>query len=511
MYELMLEVDADWVFPDMALIGNEGLVGMAGEYSVLEHTLRNYVDSGSLVARRVFDSGVRFDCEFRLGFEDWDFWLEAARRGFRGSYGPATGFLYRRRPESMIRNAVRDRDEVLGQLRRKHRGWINPRNCVQIEHVESPRFAVFTCESHQVLLFTDPTDRSRRMATDEFLYRVAWGGQRKRLGRLPAFLVATSQEFLEELEQRKLLHGVFWHLEVNASRCQSPVALMRTDTGGFEIRDVACGSELGPIALVRTDAALFSNDQSSPLTVRLPGVVFSDMHHDAAASDLLRSIGRARALPRFQNEADAFLVNSENRRQAPVTYGVRSMFGTGALFPIATSQLRLGFVVAGDLGGQMLGHIIQQVSAANDQGWSTHLFWMQHKATQADVVEALFSTITLLSLQEMESLGSKRAMHELLGILSVMDIVVNHECPEWLALCGDLKRLGVDTVFSASRARDSASTRAMLEAALQYEYALMAYVLDSPSLALRLRALGVPSAKLPAKFSECLTMSGRLC
>jgi hypothetical protein len=41
-------------------------LGIAGEYSRLEHILQNYVDTSSLRTRRVVDSGVQFAPEFPL-------------------------------------------------------------------------------------------------------------------------------------------------------------------------------------------------------------------------------------------------------------------------------------------------------------------------------------------------------------------------------------------------------------------------------------------------------------
>src|SRR3546814_10517349 len=57
----------------------------------------------------------------RLGFEDWDFWLQAIGLGYVGRHVESMGLRYRKRPESMLSNSERDRSEILGYMRRKHR------------------------------------------------------------------------------------------------------------------------------------------------------------------------------------------------------------------------------------------------------------------------------------------------------------------------------------------------------------------------------------------------------
>ncbi len=74
--------EADWVYPNIDMFGLRRHFDYAGVYSVLRHVFYNICEAGSLVRRRVFEAGVRFDETMTLGFEDWDFWLTAAAWAF---------------------------------------------------------------------------------------------------------------------------------------------------------------------------------------------------------------------------------------------------------------------------------------------------------------------------------------------------------------------------------------------------------------------------------------------
>ena len=497
MHHSLRRHDADWVFSDMHLIGRNGLVGMAGEYCVLEHMLRNYVDTGSLLSRRVLDAGVRFDSQFTLGFEDWDFWLGAARRGFRGVYAASCGFLYRRRPESMIRNSNRDRDEIVGHLRRKHRGLINPRTCVRIEHKEAPRYALFLPDSDHVSLFTDPEDRARRMPAGEFLGRLAQAMASQRLCRMPAYLVAASGETIEWFQKKGLLHGVLWHLETAASHCGLPVMLTPDDAGGYAIRKAGNCSEPSLIALGGTE---FSRSRSPISAAQFGGVNLSALKQRATATDLIALLEKIRAFATDGQSNEGFLLCSGNRRKEVVSNGIRSLFRAGPLFPLAGERRRVGFLLKGEMDDRHRTHITPQLEAARALSWSTHLFWIRQTNTQRLPTDWRFDTVTQLSIEQLRKVELEGIAPEFLGLLSTQDAIVNHECPEWLPLSGELRRLGVKTLYSSC-------TGAGVDVAVQFEYAVSAYLFDSGSFYRRLRAFGIPASKLQTNLRDCLCVS----
>ncbi|HYZ32729.1 MAG TPA: glycosyltransferase family A protein, partial [Crenalkalicoccus sp.] len=143
-----------WVYPDFDMFGAPTAGSGAGPYSPLAHLTDNLCEAGSLVRRAVFESGLRFAEELRSGFEDWDFWLAAASRGFRGQHLPHAGFHYRRRAESMLSAAERERPLLLETLRRRHPALFAPRRILAMEAAEAPRLALWGGDA--VRLHADP-------------------------------------------------------------------------------------------------------------------------------------------------------------------------------------------------------------------------------------------------------------------------------------------------------------------------------------------------------------------
>jgi glycosyltransferase involved in cell wall biosynthesis len=104
--------EVGWLYPDIDEIGRPQNFTTGGDFSLLMLLAENYCDAGSLMRRELVDRGLRFDERMRAGFEDWDFWLQAAGMGYVGRHLPRAGFLYRRRPESMLSEAERRRTSM---------------------------------------------------------------------------------------------------------------------------------------------------------------------------------------------------------------------------------------------------------------------------------------------------------------------------------------------------------------------------------------------------------------
>jgi hypothetical protein len=452
-----------------------------------------------MVARRVLESGVRFDPA--IGFDDWDFWLGATRLGYRGEYVPATGFLYRYRAESLVQIQMRDRDGVASLMRRKHRDWINPRNCVRLEHEEAPRYALLVAEwGEDVLLFSDPEDLGRRMPRNEFQARISRWGMRKQWGRLPAYLLATSETVLSQLTKSRSLRGLLWNLETAASQSPLPVVAAGTEDG-VEIREIGVGSE-GQIACARLDVALSPPRAPSGAIRKVRGISLAHERYAAAATELMTVIAGVQDRCRLENDGAAFLVNTNNRRKVPAVHGICSLFDTGTLFPVSVRRRNLGILVKQELSGNELRHLASQVSMILSGEWATHIFWIHDNRTPRQPLDPVFDTITPLSATEFEDTLSESSRRSMLGLLCVMDLVVNHGCPEWLTIAGQLGRLSVATLFSICENENRESMRSMLNAGLEYEYAIRGYLAESVTIAADLGARGVPADKLSANLDR---------
>jgi len=86
----------------------------------------NYIDACAVMRRAVWSGAGGYDVAFR-DWEDWDFWLGAAERGWRFVHLPRPTFEYRVRPDSLHQRFLR-RDDYLSTLRllhEKHRALIS--------------------------------------------------------------------------------------------------------------------------------------------------------------------------------------------------------------------------------------------------------------------------------------------------------------------------------------------------------------------------------------------------
>ncbi len=76
--------------------------------------LGNYIDACALFRKSLWDSIGGYDERMpRMGWEDWDFWLRAAVRGFGFAHVDAIAFDYRVRENSMLSTTNRHVEELL--------------------------------------------------------------------------------------------------------------------------------------------------------------------------------------------------------------------------------------------------------------------------------------------------------------------------------------------------------------------------------------------------------------
>jgi glycosyltransferase involved in cell wall biosynthesis len=146
--------EVGWVYTDVDTFGIRWSAHFTIPYSPLVHvTTANMCDTGSLVSRRVFEHGIRFDEDARTGFEDWDFWLRCLERGFIGR--PISfGLSYRQRPESRNQQHLRDSVAIISHIRSRHKNMSSPDTLLNWEHQTNPR-----CRAG-----TGPSCSSRRSA-----------------------------------------------------------------------------------------------------------------------------------------------------------------------------------------------------------------------------------------------------------------------------------------------------------------------------------------------------------
>lgn len=220
MANAMAVLDADpeagWVYPSIDMFGIMARCDYGGPYSRLIHSQMNVSEAGSLIRRTVFEAGVMFDETFKHGFEDWHFFLSAGDAGFRGRNCESFGFFYRKRPESMLANADRLRDLLVGEIQRAHPDLYRPFHQLQLEQEEAPRYAFWLQDRGKVLLATDPDHPGEELPIEAFI-RHYWAHRTAPMQyRVPPYLVVTTRDTLSTLSDHGLLHTLLWHLECAA-------------------------------------------------------------------------------------------------------------------------------------------------------------------------------------------------------------------------------------------------------------------------------------------------------
>ncbi|MEM9780548.1 MAG: glycosyltransferase family A protein, partial [Pseudomonadota bacterium] len=165
LFDQLLQGDtADWFYPNFDMFGLESHAHNGGDFALPLLAASNLCEAGSLIRRRVFEAGVWFDETLRSGYEDWDFWLTAAREGLRGAPVGQSFFRYRKRPESML-SGSHDQDAVLRTVLRKKHAWLYGKDHIaQLAAAQIPRFALI---SDAPEVFTDP--KQRRQTSREAL------------------------------------------------------------------------------------------------------------------------------------------------------------------------------------------------------------------------------------------------------------------------------------------------------------------------------------------------------
>ncbi len=222
---LLANPDVDWVFPDVLMFGSENSYhDSSGPFTRLQFLMQNYCDAASLVRRRVFDRGLSYDEAMRLGYEDWEFWLHCIRNGFKGIHGHAVGFLYRKRPESMLANSWRDNAQIVSYVRRKHATLFNPRHANELAAEEFPRFAIYHRETGDVSMSSD-LQSVERLRWHEFARRLRRWRSSRRVEHSPATVVLGSEDALTLLRERGLAANLLWLLEFDLE--DHPLAILR--------------------------------------------------------------------------------------------------------------------------------------------------------------------------------------------------------------------------------------------------------------------------------------------
>lgn len=534
--------DTGWIYPNIDMFGMPFAGDYGGDYSLLIHSAMNICEAGSLIRRSVFEAGVFFDTSFKQGFEDWDFFLTAAAAGFRGLNVEDFGFLYRKRPESMLADSERDAAGIRAAMRQKHKALFAPRAQAALEQAEAPRYAIWLADEGEFLLTTDPAAEPRRMGFAEF-DRLYWQSrQAPTRYQLPPFVAVMSAPVLEGLRRAGCLHWVLWKLECMVQG--NTIAVLTIDPSdalriGHSEHSPPGGRQLGAQALMiappllhevlRDGSAdwintLTAHDCKPPVTalvLRLPGTHpavewLAGMPVPMASFEFLSLLHRLRSsLWRAAGlESWDWRVHDISWRKWSHAI-LRQHFGGEPAFPrVADGRRHIGFVLPlVEFGGvEKVGLNMARGLAA--QGWVPHLFIVGARdGVLTEEWREAFESISFLADDAFRVWGGGRQKYlgteipgwatdgnhnRALGMLYWLDALVNLHGAAISGTAGQLRRFGVRTVTSLHLSDLSPVRRPVGNTylSLAYEHAFDVFAPCSNRLGDWCHAMGVPAEKV---------------
>jgi hypothetical protein len=505
-----------WVYPHIDRFGLAGASNHAGPYSRLLHiAYDNISEAGSLVARAVLETGLRFDETMRLGGEDWDFWLGALERGFGGRHDPFAGFEYRRRPESMISVTRREIGQVRQQLRERHPELDRYSRLLALEQEEAPRFLLLAPDCEAAQAFSDPSHQHRTMERAAWLDAFAAQLQEPETHGLPPIVLWAEPETLVALQEMGLVWSLLSRIErqLDAGRqvclCVEREARMiavKLDDNDGE----GAGSDPVHLVATRLDHLLpagraSQSRQEGVVTIRVSGPFATMPQPSVVACEVtacfrrlvepLCAETRARwswRTPHFPTSQDrSKLVARHLRLSCPI--------------PRIADDKRPQLAIVVDAVDRT-AHGLAPTSLARALGLSdcdVHLHVLSGDRIALDEAAAAFyASINFLGRAEPPVQAREAATvtdgSSIAGFLAGMDVVVNAGASLLHAHAGELRRRGQRYVSLIEEVGRSAFGRPVGHAnlALAFEHAHDSFLAGSHAVRSWLRAMGVPRERI---------------
>ncbi len=528
--------DADWFYPDFDFFGQHGHYITDRDPDLLFHAQINLCEAGSLIRRRVFEAGIRFDEEMKRGYEDWDFWLQAAQAGFRGQSAAQPLLLYRKRPVSMLSNSHDADGELRRYLETKHRWLFSAPKLLELEAARFPRFAVIEGDGQSATLLTDPgqgTDiplrELERLVMAHFAEPFA--------NHAPAYIVFLRDGLSARLRENRMLHNFLWISERRWSRFEDRpdidlFFLDESDDGHRIVTDHGNPERAADGVVI--DIASLRNMLDAPedwlrQVDRAPTPVKATSWHLAiegmvpldrktvGAAELLRSflllLSRSRFRAALDQKWEWREVGGAVDRGASARIPRRMATG-GVVFPLLKQAgLRdIGFVLPiFDFGG--VEKVVASMAREFEQsGYRCHLFVISDRPIHPDswALKA-FTTVNwmpdasaidwsgteFLGTAE-PSWGNRHEKADLIGLLSSMDVVINAHSGALHKVADHLRRGGVTMIDHQHLLERSTYGRSYgpPKLALAYESAYDLILTCSEAMRVWLHGNGIPREKL---------------
>lgn len=531
---------AGWVYPNIDMFGLDAAYDYGGEYSVLIHTAMNICEAGSLIRRRVFETGVFFDTSFKSGLEDWDFFLTAADAGFRGVNCENFGFLYRKRAESMLADTEREVEGILIQMQKKHQRIFSPRGRLELEQVEAPRYAIFLVDLQEVMLTVDPDHSSTKRLSMDAFEEIWWSAQTDNSQHhAPPILAVSHSAVIEQLRHAGMLHSVLWALE--RKLVHKPFAALEIDS---TLEDRLKWEEALPenqeelrAALLMVQPNLLAQIMRESSLARIAAIAATPCKISVALirlglpADLFprRQPGYAAAAHDFVGIASRYKASSYRKalshrwdwREPGIPWRSKtheiSRLPTkaDAAYPRVPPEGRdVGFVLPLVEFGGVERVALNSARAMKRAGWRPHLFILDSQSCLfTKEWRETFESVTFLSEPGFATWGSAHANYygtdvpswsrhgdqrNATAMLAWLDVVFNFHGGAISGVMGRLKRFGVKTCISLHLSDQSPFKRPVGQTylGLAFEHAYDVILPCSEQLADWCHAMAVPEEKI---------------
>ena len=521
------ESGAGWFYPQFDRFGMEANISNGGRWSLSRLAIENFCEAGSLVKRAVFDSGLRFDTAFKAGFEDWDFWLGAAKNGFYGTPIMQSFFRYRRRPESMLANAERQKERLKAQLQEKHRWLFQTPGLNEARNREWPRFALIGSDG-QCALGSDPLT-ANPISHDDLIQEIY--GQRANPGEsdFPPILLFHKSGVIAQLAAAKLVESCFHQIEGGFRH--GPVVGVNITAGAPDIErrekqqdaegDLLFSCDIIAVSLHHLNAALDRDEMADivqylianvpvvPLEVRIP---VEPVEAPPAIAGLMDLIGGLILSPLAQVDARQYR-NWRTQTFPQVGWQVEQLNAGGRPALARKGRaLQVGFVTQVFNFGGVEKCIVALAAALGKHGVACHLFVYGNDPTEAaDWMFYPFEKVWILKDAALRDWGGNRylgtpaarapsgdLMGDMLGPLTHMDVVVNSGAGVLNHGQAALRERGIKVVAWEHVTEGSHFGRDMGTPLLTvgYEAGFDKIITCSQQLTHRMAAFGVPRSKL---------------
>lgn len=533
--------EADWFYPEFDFFGQAGNYVTEPRFDLFLQAQANQCDAGSLIRRRVFEAGLTFDETMRHGYEDWDFWLQAAQAGFRGRSAQRPLLHYRKRPASMLSHSHEVDRDLRRFLQNKHRWLFNQQTLVALEAQSFPRFAIVTGDERTVTTCTDP-DHQTPLTGPAFERMVLASMADPLAHHAPVHLIFWRDGVEQHLRTARMLHSVLWTFERRALRDPHDLDLLFLDKHRSSAYDVTMNSgnpERHPDAIcVRLQTVqdwiregdwdrLRQLDMSPSQEDAASWTLRSPLQVDALASRagagevargtllaLARSSYRAALRSGWAWRQPGAAVRRDETVQIP-----RSVANGGVTFPLVRAKGRHDIAIVlpiCDLGGveRVAASIARELASA---GYRMHLFVLGDRPIDPDAwALEPFATVNLLPDPALldwsgpEFMGTAEPRwgegdeaNDLLGLLGGMDVVINAHSAALHKVADRLRRRGIlmiDHEHLVERS-DYGRPYGPPHLALAYEHSYDLFLTCSQQMRTWMHANGVPREKLIATIN----------